>query len=255
MGYLDKIGHLLTTDAEKMYSLLNELDLDDLKVISEHFKIVVKPPLFRDVADKTRYVDVLSDYLELDKLLTYLKANHIKLYNKHMKTEKEMAFDWSGMKRSLGNSVNEDIGSLMEDAIKEEDADKEGPKGEQLENLIEAYFKSKHYKILARDLIVDNREVDLVIAKGAKAKMIEVKFRKKPISTMEHDGYMVLFKKLQRRKWPNDAHIEKLIYIAPIGGVSKGVKNDALVLDGKVEIKASEFLKELVEFQKKLRDS
>lgn len=258
MGSLEKIGHMFENDDDKKQLLLAKLNLKDLKSLADEIGVEVKPTMFTGRIDEARYREVLwdSNSLKLERLLIHLKRDHPKIFSEWNEREKDLSVDWSDVKKKLGTTVTKDLGTMMEAANKEEATGTEGPIGEQLEDLLEAYFKSKRFKILKRNWGVDEREVDFIIAKGTKAIMIETKFRKTPISMAEHDGYMALFKKLKRRKIPpNDAKIECLRYVVPLGGVAKGVLNEARTSDGEIEIWGPEIMPELLEFQKKLRDS
>lgn len=257
MGSLEKIGHLLENEEDKKQLLLEKLNFKELKILAEEIGVEVKPTIFTGRIDEARYREVLcgNPSLKFERLLDHIKKHNPKIYSEWNEREKNLSLDWSGVKKKLGGTLNKDIGTLMEAANKEENTGTEGPIGEQLEDLLEAYFKSKRYKILKRNWGVDEREVDMVVARGTKAIMIETKFRKTPISMAEHDGYMALFKKLKRRKLPNGGYIERMIYVAPYGGVAKGVLNEARTSEGEIEVWGPEFKCELIEFQKKLRNS
>lgn len=242
----------METDEDKVSYLLQRMVLQELKMLANEVGIEVKPALFTGRLDEARYREVLegSGSVKLERLIKFLEKANPKLLEEWQEREESLSFDWKGVKEKLRDTLKQDVSTLLEAASAEKEKE-----AEQLEDLIEGYFKSKRYRVLKRNWNVEGREIDLIVARGAKAIMVETKFRKKPLSLAEHDGYKSLFKKIKRRKLEGETYIEKLLYIAPLGGVSNGVMNDARTSDGEYEIWGLEFRQTLIEFQKRLREA
>jgi len=256
MKSLAKVNNLLITDDDRKKGLLNRMTLQDLQDMSTKLKIAVTPSFFGTL-NEDRYREVMKGAVSLPSLLAYLQENKAEIYDDYIAHEEEMKIDWGAVKGKLGSALNTDIVVLMEKADTEDTKkkdDRHGQIGEQLEELVEVYFRKKSRKrILKRNWDVEGREIDLVVARGKRASMVVCRFRKTPMSKEYHDSCYALFKKLTKRKLEDGSKIDTLIYVAPYGGVTRGVENDARTSKGTIEILGEDFRQKLIDLQKELR--
>ncbi len=84
----------------------------------------------------------------------------------------------------------------------------------------------RKYEVRQRNYHVYEREIDIVAARGGNAVMVECKARSNPLRTRDLDSYIYLFQHLRHQRF-KDATIQKLIIVAPKGGVSSSAKDKA----------------------------
>ena len=116
---------------------------------------------------------------------------------------------------------------VIDNASKEEDRGIEnGVTGKEFEDIVADIFQVRKYRILQRNYHFSEREIDIVATRGDNAVMVECKARSTPVGTRDVDSYISLFQELKRQRF-GDARIQKLIIVAPKGGVSSDAKNKA----------------------------
>lgn len=124
--------------------------------------------------------------------------------------------------------TKEQLEDVIENASKEEDSGvKEGTTGREFEGIVAEIFQVRKYRIVQRNYHVHQREVDLVAARGGSAVMIECKARSAPVGAAELDSYATLFKQLKGENF-DGSKLQKLIVVAPKGGVSSDAKSKAI---------------------------
>ncbi len=116
---------------------------------------------------------------------------------------------------------------VIENASKEEDSGvMDGTTGRQFEEIVSTIFTQRKYRVVQRNMHVEEREVDIIAARGDNAAMIECKARSKPVGALEMDSYIVLFRQIRQKSY-GGAKLQRLIIVAPKGGVSSDAKNKA----------------------------
>jgi len=116
---------------------------------------------------------------------------------------------------------------VIERASEEEDRGLEdGVTGREFEDVVASIFQVRKYRVLQRNYHIHEREIDIIAARGDNAVMVECKARSTPVGTAEMDSYIYLFQQLRRQRI-GGAALQKLIIVAPKGGVSGDAKNKA----------------------------
>lgn len=125
---------------------------------------------------------------------------------------------------------------VIDKASKEEDSGiEDGVTGKEFESIVAEIFQVRKYKILQRNLHFSAREIDIVAARGDNAVMIECKARSTPVGTRDLDSYFSLFQELKYHHRFGEIRMQKLIIVAPKGGVTSDAKNKYRMMSDVVE--------------------
>jgi hypothetical protein len=116
---------------------------------------------------------------------------------------------------------------VIDNASKETDSGiEDGTTGKEFEDIVAQIFTQRRYRVVQRNMHIQEREVDIVAARGDTAVMVECKARSTPVGAKEMDSYIYLFKQIRRKNYEG-SELQKLIIVAPKGGVSTDAKNKA----------------------------
>lgn len=139
---------------------------------------------------------------------------------------------------------------MIDNASEEEDSGiDEGVNGKEFEDIVVEVFQQRNYRILERNYHFSSREIDILATRGDNAVMIECKARSNPVGTAEVDSYISLFKQLRSQRFEN-ARVQKLIIVAPKGGVTSDAKSKAYRIMGRDNIEFWERKRFIHEYEK-----